>query len=87
MSEEEAKVETQKKAMRGDGFKSRKFIATMETLAISWTTATVAWMVFDKMDAETWVSFNQWVLPLTLASYKAANVIEKFAVVKGSKAA
>lgn len=75
-------VEEAKTAMRGDGFKSRKFIATMTTLAVTWGTATVAWLLFDKMAATEWVTFNQWVVPLTLATYKASNVADKFAVAK-----
>lgn len=59
-----------------DGVKSRKFILTLVSLTVSWSTATLA-MFLDKMDSGTWVNFNQFVIPLILGVYSAANVAEK----------
>lgn len=64
-----------------DGVRSRKFLTTIVTLTVTWLTATVGWMS-GKMDAHTWVSFNQFVIPLVLGVYSAANVMEKKHVAK-----
>ena len=83
MAEDEAKKATLD--LKGDGFKSRKFIGTMVTLGVTWTTATVAWLVFEKMEAASWLQFNQWVVPILLATYGTGNVAEKFAAAKAQK--
>lgn len=58
-------------------WKSRKAKLTVISLAVPWMTATVGWLALGKMDAGAWVSFNQWVIPLVLAVYSGANVLEK----------
>lgn len=73
-----------KTAMKGDGWKSRKFLATMITLGVVWGTATLGWLLLERMTAAEWTTFSMWVVPLTLGVYSGGNVMEKFAVAKAS---
>lgn len=60
-----------------DGWRSRKVWLASGSLVTLWTTATLGWLALDKMDAAQWTAFCQWVVPMILAVYSGANVVEK----------
>lgn len=65
-----------------DGFKSRKFIATVVGSVLIEGVASVA-LFLGMMTADQWIGLNQWFWPATLAIFSSATVVEKF---RGSKA-
>ena len=56
---------------------SRKFLMTAGGSLITFGTASVAWLVLDKMNGAEWAAFCQWMLPAMAAIYAGGNVMEK----------
>lgn len=65
-----------------DGFRSRKFIVTA-VLSITVEAIASISLFVNKMDADQWIGFNQWLCPLMLAIFCGSTVWEKFVYKKG----
>ena len=58
---------------------NRKLKFTIGAVSVPYATATVAWLVFGKMDAAQWISFVQTLIPICLGLFVAGNGVDKFA--------
>lgn len=61
---------------RHDGYKSRKFWATVGGVIMIEAIASSA-LFWGTLTPTEWTSLNQWMFPLALGIFSGANVVEK----------
>ena len=61
----------------GDGnWRSRKILLSAGMFVLSFTVSTIS-LFIDKMTAEQWINFNEFLIPIILGLYGVMNVSEK----------
>ena len=69
----------------GNGnWKSRKAILTVAAFILPFTVSTIC-LFIKKMTAGQWIGFNEFLIPVILGLYSAANIGEKVGMARATK--